>query len=1513
MDNNKYIVGNSIRSESPLNKQTYSYKHVVPPNQNSTYPNIQVHRSTTPYKGNHIDQRLVREVSSRDINNNNKEIRYSNGRIVDKHPATTVNYPNTTTIRRYTDSSGKVVTTMTPDSHIKGSVKSNNQTSEENNILRDTNRQLNQSISTLNKELTQIRNKPPTYGNMGSSQKFSNDSEMDNVDYDQKKLSMSQAENQRLKSQLSDKLEQNELLKQKLHNSMYSGNQEETPSRFVSDDARRQIEQAMRVKLEDEFSHTLRNQKEKIMNLENSNELFKLDMISKDKEIQLLESSRRNEQQNYISDIENLRKKIYDDLWREYETKLNSKQEEYDMRVTNLREEVDRITQVLNEWRDKCNDIEQREIKLVNELAQKTCEESGLRKVINDLESEGYLKRDDIDKIESDIREKVNSEENLVRRVQVMETENHNILVKYENLELENGELNAKNKVLERELKRLNDEVCIIQEDLNKRVQELGDKEIKVLKLESMVKMNYNKDHSSKFLNDKTNLSPISDISNIRNGEYPNMTEIELLRNIQYYLDNNSKNRFNPNNNSPNKHRDNATNFIEEIIDKFKINQTRNESDCLNDRKMLEVLDQSNIELNVNKKELLERLEDLEKDLLYMATQLADKDNYCTIIGEENEMYKQSLLKMNEDGMRLERDLNEKESLIKTYEKYLNEDKYMRLSGDEHNNNMSVESNVIKRRYMELKEESEKLVQVNILIRQDLDALQEKCRNFETENKSLELSNQYIKKEINNIKFDGKSKEEEIKMLNADKQELYYLRAEKIRLEESSKYLQEMNSNLQTTQMKNMEEKIKLSTRDDNLRDEMFKKSSQLEAMANELDAIRRQRTSLDEELNSYRKKCDELEKCVIKAEKMTEHYEKAGKDSMDMILKDKEAQRIERDELYAQNQETCRELIALRDNYNLVVKNINDNNKTNTNMGHALEEREKIIAELQRDNQQQIETISKQNLESDQIKDSQQYYDQDKKALENQIYELREDNEQMKMKTAEIEALQSCIEEERANHRMELKKMRSETDELKKKVTYYEEIEKNYSKKFAHMANSPDLKEKNAEIAKILEEKARMDARMRELEKVKKDIGREYEDMRYKYMKLGNQNTKLKDEIARLQSIELEKMQNMDANKSDMNNMQDSLELKSRIEDLNNIEEMKKDLKEKMGNLQDKNKTLQEEILNVQLKEQSTANELRECQMEKEELEKTFKDYLELCEDEAYQSLQEHKSQRPKDDDQDKESKGHQSVNSDGLTKEQEREIKDQKNAKVFTKLHEENEMLKKKLKEVISIKRDIGCEYEELKYNEMKNENSIKKLSKQIQDFNDTLPNDASKLRINQLQIDADDYKQEISNQHAEIIELKLKVTKQIDKIQELQDVLDADENVTNTSLLGSFLLNMAGAKDRGAMDKHLFIKILAEIGYKNRPVPEEIMGDEMTYEEKLDMVNLALFQQYDDDCSGELEKPEIELLFNDACVKLGAKPISNVQLNEIIKTVDANRDGKFNVEELKEIIGIICEKLM
>lgn len=140
-----------------------------------------------------------------------------------------------------------------------------------------------------------------------------------------------------------------------------------------------------------------------------------------------------------------------------------------------------------------------------------------------------------------------------------------------------------------------------------------------------------------------------------------------------------------------------------------------------------------------------------------------------------------------------------------------------------------------------------------------------------------------------------------------------------------------------------------------------------------------------------------------------------------------------------------------------------------------------------------------------------------------------------------------------------------------------------------------------------MLEEKRKMDARMAELEKVKKEIGREYEDMRYKYMKLGNQNNKLKSEISKLQGGDTS------ASRIDP----ESPFLRLKIDEHNDVEEQKKDLKDKMGNLQEKNKTLQDEILALQLREQTANNKLMETRTEKEELEAKFRMFLDEIDDE--------------------------------------------------------------------------------------------------------------------------------------------------------------------------------------------------------------------------------------------------------------------------------------------------------
>lgn len=95
-----------------------------------------------------------------------------------------------------------------------------------------------------------------------------------------------------------------------------------------------------------------------------------------------------------------------------------------------------------------------------------------------------------------------------------------------------------------------------------------------------------------------------------------------------------------------------------------------------------------------------------------MVDKLKDKDNFCGLLVEEGAALKESLLKMNEEGRKLEQNLLQRESLTNSPEKYLNSS--VNRDNDEIlESPLNSESNVMRKRYMELKEESEKLVQVN--------------------------------------------------------------------------------------------------------------------------------------------------------------------------------------------------------------------------------------------------------------------------------------------------------------------------------------------------------------------------------------------------------------------------------------------------------------------------------------------------------------------------------------------------------------------------------------------------------------------------------------------------------------------------------------------------------------------------------------------------------------------------------------------------------------------------------
>ena len=82
-------------------------------------------------------------------------------------------------------------------------------------------------------------------------------------------------------------------------------------------------------------------------------------------------------------------------------------------------------------------------------------------------------------------------------------------------------------------------------------------------------------------------------------------------------------------------------------------------------------------------------------------------------------------------------------------------------------------------------------------------------------------------------------------------------------------------------------------------------------------------------------------------------------------------------------------------------------------------------------------------------------------------------------------------------------------------------------------------------------------------------------------------------------------------------------------------------------------------------------------------------------------------------------------------------------------------------------------------------------------------------------------------------------------------------------------------------------------------------------MPTQEELKTIVEKAFKLYDADESGFLEREEIKKLLNDACGELGAPPITDAQLDEVIKTVDDNGDGKFSFDELFKVIGPILEQ--
>jgi hypothetical protein len=92
----------------------------------------------------------------------------------------------------------------------------------------------------------------------------------------------------------------------------------------------------------------------------------------------------------------------------------------------------------------------------------------------------------------------------------------------------------------------------------------------------------------------------------------------------------------------------------------------------------------------------------------------------------------------------------------------------------------------------------------------------------------------------------------------------------------------------------------------------------------------------------------------------------------------------------------------------------------------------------------------------------------------------------------------------------------------------------------------------------------------------------------------------------------------------------------------------------------------------------------------------------------------------------------------------------------------------------------------------------------------------------------------------------------------------------------------------------------KSLTKLQGQNSPIKLNKFSSMPKAKEIRAMVKQA-FNQYDLDKSGFLEHEEIKKLLNDANSQSGGQSMSNLQIEQIIRTVDNNGDGMFSEEEL------------
>ena len=533
-------------------------------------------------------------------------LRYSSGNFVNSHKAS----------NRLTEHNATTLSKDNVRSPARNQKSANLQISQgqedlikyrtENNLLRDANREMNNSVTCLNKELLNLKARPLTVEvKSGLYEPDMRLTEMIN-------------ENDKLKSQLKDKMLEVETLRleqMKLKSDMKA---KTTDYQGITSELRLKIEAEIRPRIEDMFLLRIKQLEDELNEKSGFIQEKDTKLLMQRADIERIESLKLSLTQSHRQDVENIRQQITNDLWGQYETKITGKQVEYEQRIGNATEEIVKLTGNLNEWRAKCADAESRVIDHLNQLDNKALDEMTLRKQINQAEQEKFTAEQEFEKSRQVILDKTLIINQLKTANELVESQRKDLLARYEKLEYDSGTVKAKVIALSNDNNSLSAINNTLKADNTKKINELGEQQVQILKMDSELKCNN------------------TEVDYARNKLTDNYSTIEKLRTAVMNLENDVIIK------------EGGFEVLEEVSRKLKIQLNRGEQENLDDKKKISTLKSELFDIQSEMKNVRTDHGVINKNLESVANNLSEKEFYCKALSDENEAYKRTILNMNQ-------------------------------------------------------------------------------------------------------------------------------------------------------------------------------------------------------------------------------------------------------------------------------------------------------------------------------------------------------------------------------------------------------------------------------------------------------------------------------------------------------------------------------------------------------------------------------------------------------------------------------------------------------------------------------------------------------------------------------------------------------------------------------------------------------------------------------------------------------------------------------------------------